>query len=41
MTAATGIFAPAELNCVEELWNAYLDKGEGSGYVFVVYCEDG
>ena len=41
MTAATGIFTPTELSCVEELWNAYQDKGEASGYVFLVYCEDG
>ncbi len=28
--------------CVEELWNAYLDKGEAaSGYAFRVYRNDG
>ena len=41
MTAAIGIFTPTELSCVEELWNAYRDKGEASGYAFLVYCEDG
>ena len=41
MTATAGIFTPTELRCVEELWNEYLDKGEASGYTFLVYCEDG
>ena len=41
MTAVTGIFTPTELSCVEELWNVYLDKGEASGYLFLVYWEDG
>jgi len=29
------------LSCVEELWNAYRDKGETSGYVFLACWEDG
>jgi GNAT superfamily N-acetyltransferase len=30
-----------ELSCVEELWNAYRDKGEASGYAFLVYRDEG
>jgi ribosomal protein S18 acetylase RimI-like enzyme len=30
-----------ELSCVEELWSAYQDKGEASGYVFLVYRDEG
>jgi hypothetical protein len=30
-----------ELSCVEELWNEYRDKGQASGYLFLVYWEDG
>lgn len=41
ITAATSIFTPVELGCVEELWNAYRDKGEASGYTFLVYRDDG
>jgi GNAT superfamily N-acetyltransferase len=41
MTATTGVFTPTELSCVEELWTAYRDKGQASGYAFLVYCEDG
>lgn len=28
------------MGCVEELWNAYQDEGESSGYVFLVYRDD-
>lgn len=28
------------MSCVEELWNAYQDKGEVSGYVFLIYRDD-
>ena len=41
MTAATGVFTPVELSCVEELWSAYRDKGEASGYVFLVLRDYG
>ena len=36
ITATAGVFTPVELSCVEELWSAYRDKGEASGYVFLV-----
>jgi hypothetical protein len=39
MTEMAGIFTPAEVNCVEELWSAYRDRGEISGYAFLV-CRD-
>lgn len=41
VTAATGIFTPTELSCVEELWSEYRDKGEASGYTFLAYRDDG
>jgi D-alanine-D-alanine ligase len=28
------------LSCVAELWNAYLNSGEDSGYTFLVYRDD-
>lgn len=38
VTAAIDIFNVTEINCVEELWNAYRDEGEeASGYTFLVY----
>ena len=40
MTAAVNIFTPTELSCVEELWSAYRDRGEDSGYIFLVYRDD-
>ena len=36
IAAATNVFNSVELSCVEELWNAYQDKGEASGYAFLV-----
>lgn len=30
-----------ELSCIEELWSAYRDKGEASGYAFLAYRDDG
>lgn len=41
MTAATGVFTPTEVSCVEELWNAYQHEREASGYAFLVYRDDG
>ena len=41
ITAAAGIFTPVELDCVEELWNAYRDRGEASGYAFLTFRGDG
>lgn len=40
ITARTGVFTATELSCVEELWNAYQDQGEASGYTFLVYRDD-
>ena len=40
ITNGVGIFTPVEKECVEELWNAYQDEGESSGYVFLVYRDD-
>jgi GNAT superfamily N-acetyltransferase len=40
ITERVGVFTPTELGCVEELWNAYRDEGEASGYVFLIYCDD-
>lgn len=37
VTRRAGVFKPEETACVEELWNAYLQQGEGSGYTFIVY----
>ena len=37
LTAAAGVFKAVEIACVEELWNAYRQQGEASGYVFLVY----
>jgi hypothetical protein len=28
MTRMAGMFTPEELNCVEEIWNAFRDEGE-------------
>ena len=37
LTAAIDVFNATEISCVEELWNAYQDKGEEtSGYTFLV-----
>jgi ribosomal protein S18 acetylase RimI-like enzyme len=36
ISSRVGIFNPTELDCVRELWNASLDSGEDSGYVFLV-----
>jgi ribosomal protein S18 acetylase RimI-like enzyme len=41
ITAKVGIFNPTELSCVDELWCAYQDSGEASGYAFLVYRQDG
>ncbi len=40
LTANVGIFDPAEIACVRELWEAYLRQGEASGYIFLVYREE-
>jgi hypothetical protein len=40
ITASAGVFNAAEVECVEELWNAYLDEGSGSGYAFLVYRDE-
>lgn len=40
ITAMVGVFTATELSCVEELWDAYQDMGEESGYTFLVYRGD-
>ena len=40
ITSAAGVFSPTELSCVEELWSVYQDKGEASGYTFLVYRDE-
>ena len=40
ITATAGVFAPTEVKCVEELWSAYRDRGEISGYAFLVYRDE-
>lgn len=37
ITAESGVFNAEELSCVEELWTTFRDKGEASGYLFLVY----
>ena len=34
--ARAGNFKPVEVDCVRELWDAYQQSGEASGYIFVV-----
>jgi ribosomal protein S18 acetylase RimI-like enzyme len=41
ITANTTVFNPEEVECVDELWQEYLDQGpERSGYYFLVEKED-
>jgi ribosomal protein S18 acetylase RimI-like enzyme len=40
ISSRVGIFNPTELDCVRELWNAYLDSAEDSGYTFLVLRHD-
>lgn len=40
ITAGTGIFTSEELACVESIWREYVDEGETSGYVFLVFRDD-
>jgi ribosomal protein S18 acetylase RimI-like enzyme len=38
ITVSAGVFEPAEVETVAELWNEYLQKGpQTSGYYFIVY----
>lgn len=39
ITAAVGVFALVEVDCVKELWDTSQLEGEASGYVFLVYRE--
>ncbi|MGB9593707.1 MAG: GNAT family N-acetyltransferase [Anaerolineae bacterium] len=32
-----GVFSPSEIQCVQELWNEYLQQGERSGYTFLTF----
>ena len=41
LTSQAGVFKPVEVACVEELWTAYLQQGEASGYDFFVHREEG
>ena len=40
ITAESGVFKPVEIDCVEELWNEYIEKGTDSGYEFMVFCRE-
>ncbi len=41
IAANAGVFEPAEVDTVLELWNEYLQKGpDVSGYHFIVYREE-
>ena len=40
LTTTSGTFKPFEIECVQELLQAYRRNGESSGYVFLVYRED-
>ena len=40
ITAGAGIFTAEELACVDSIWRAYLDGGEASGYLFLVFRDD-
>ena len=37
LTANAGVFKPIEEACVQGLWNAYIQQGESSGYVFLIH----
>ena len=37
ITEKAGVFKPMETACVEELWNTYCERGEASGYHFLVF----
>jgi ribosomal protein S18 acetylase RimI-like enzyme len=37
LTASAGVFKPAEVACVSELWDDYRRHGSESGYDFVVF----
>lgn len=37
ITRAAGVFTPTDVQCVQELWDAWQQRGEASGYVFLVY----
>ncbi len=41
ITQATGVFSQMDVDCVQELWDAWQKQGEASGYVFLVYRSDG
>ena len=41
ITGQIGIFNPTERDCVLELWNAYQDEQETSGYMFLVASQNG
>jgi ribosomal protein S18 acetylase RimI-like enzyme len=32
-----GVFSPSEIQCVQELWNEYLQQGERSGYTVLTF----
>jgi predicted N-acetyltransferase YhbS len=37
ITRSVGVFNSEEIACVQELWDAYLQQGEASGYSFLVF----
>ena len=41
ITAHIDIFSVTDKECVQELWDAYIDHGLDSGYIFDVYRENG
>jgi GNAT superfamily N-acetyltransferase len=40
ITRAVRVFNPEEVACVQELWDEYTQRGEASGYHFLVARED-
>ncbi len=40
ITAESGVFKPVEIDCVEELWEDFIEKGTDSGYEFLVFCRE-
>ena len=40
ITEKVGIFTVEELSCVQSIWFEFQDRGESSGYAFLVYRDD-
>ncbi len=41
ITAQISIFSAMDKECVQELWDAYIDRGPSSGYIFDVHRQGG